>query len=225
MNYLGHFVFNHELCGLAREPYFAMGAALPDLWPRYSRTRRIRWNRVREFDAQSVCAGHLRDGLLNHIDTDRRFHSLPCFLRWHAALRKRLAADNVSGTVADFLAHVALELALDHRLICENPARGEDFYDLLAQCNTAAVERVMGEIRGAHVLGLAREIDAFIARRFLPRFRDPEVLVTVLRYIGGLTRVPMPASSTFLSAVSGALDLLEPGFVWSDMPGSGQARR
>ena len=43
MNYLSHYVYNHEICGLPCEPYFVMGVALPDLWLRYSRSRRIRW--------------------------------------------------------------------------------------------------------------------------------------------------------------------------------------
>ena len=217
MNYLGHFVFNHEICGVERLPYLIMGVALPDLWSRYSRSLRIRWNRVRGFEPRNSSEQTLKAGLLNHIEADRWFHGIPSFLKWNANLRGQLSSPDVSTAVADFLAHVALELVLDHRLVCDEPARGEDFYDLLAQCDSREVERIMGTILGQPLPGLAAEIDGFIDRRFLPRFRDTQTLAHVLQYIGGLTRVPMPAKEVFAAAIAGALERLEPARIWSDM--------
>ncbi|GAF97361.1 unnamed protein product, partial [marine sediment metagenome] len=76
MNYLGHYVYNHAICGLDRQPDFVLGVALPDLWPRFSRKRRIRWQAVHAANVRDPQARQLRAGLLNHVAVDRRFHAL-----------------------------------------------------------------------------------------------------------------------------------------------------
>ncbi len=71
MNYLSHFFFNHTVCGVEPEPYFAMGVLLPDLWLRFSRKRRIRWKAVRAASPTGARGQALRAGLLNHVELDR----------------------------------------------------------------------------------------------------------------------------------------------------------
>ena len=64
MNYLGGYVFNHGVCQVVPEPHFEMGVALPDLWPRFSRGRRIRWECVRQgcrCDPSAVWDGVTKD--------------------------------------------------------------------------------------------------------------------------------------------------------------------
>jgi hypothetical protein len=67
MNYLGHYVFNHERCRLDAQPYFVMGVALPDLWPQFSGTRRIRWGAVRRSPPLTTVRAPWPEPLMNKL--------------------------------------------------------------------------------------------------------------------------------------------------------------
>ena len=155
MNYLGHYVYNHTVCGLEPQPYFALGVVLPDLWPRFSRRRRIRWRAVRSATVSNPRVAQLRDGLLNHVAVDQRFHALPSFVRWQRELKQRVVGSVPHSAVIDFLAHVALELMLDHRVVREEPRAAEEIYDRIGSCSFDFVEQEIGLLGDVDARGLA----------------------------------------------------------------------
>ncbi len=214
MNYLGHYVYNHHVRRRAPEPYFVLGVALPDLWPRYSRRRRLRWRRVRQARPADATGRQLRAGLLNHVATDARFHALPCFNRWLGQLRG-LLDHQTPGLLADFAAHLAIELALDHHLARTLPHCAEEFYDQLSRCESRQAQTQVGALAGVATPGLAREIDAFITRRFLPRFAAFDTLPTVAAFVCSLLTLPRPITDQQWRRVLGAaVELVEPREVW-----------
>jgi len=222
VNYLGHYVYNHEICGLPAEPYFVLGVALPDLWPRFSRTRRIRWSQVRAAAAGELRAAQLRAGLLNHAATDRRFHTLPAFLEWQEEVGSRAGRGAVHPTVRDFLTHLAIELALDHLLVREDAGRAEDFYDRVAGCDPLLVERSLHVLAGVNAGGLGREIEAFVRRRFLARFAERQVPVAVMGFVLGLAGARSAAPAWLLGELfAAAAGLVQPARIWSEMRARG----
>ena len=167
MNYLSHFVFNHEVRDLPCESYFALGVVLPDLWMRFSRKRRIRWKAVRAAEPTNAVGRNLRAGLLNHIEADRLFHTAPVFLRWQRELKERVGADDIHPALVDFLAHAMLELALDHHLLHEDESLLPRFFDVLAGCDAElAAQRVGGAGRGRY--GWSRCSDQRVSGAALP---------------------------------------------------------
>lgn len=224
MNYLAHFVLNHEQRRLPRASYFAMGVALPDLWPRFSRRRRIRWQTVRQTRGQDAAAESLRRGLLNHVAADACFHELPCFHAWQRPLRALLRHGSVHGAVADFLAHVAVELALDHHLVLNDPHLPERFFQCLEHCDPQRVTDDVSRVGGVDACGLADEISAFITRRALSRYADPDVLVGVLHFLLDIVGVTeRPPNSTLREVVDVAIMQASPEAVWSDPTWSSSA--
>lgn len=218
MNYLGHYVFNHEVCRLEPEPYFVMGVALPDLWPRFSRRRRIRWRCVRDARPSDPSAVRLRDGLLNHATVDQRFHALPAFVDGQRELKARVAADGTHPALFGFLAHLALELALDRWVVREDRQRAEDFFDQLARCEPRAVEHAIGTIVGVDTRGLAEEVRGFVRRRFLANFARAETLVHVAQYILKLTVAGQtPPERLVRQLLETAVAVIEPSTIWSQM--------
>lgn len=219
MNYLSHYVYNHEILGLAPQPYFVMGVALPDLWSRYTRARRIRWKSVqacRPADDTDLC---LRAGLLNHVDADRRFHCLPAFLRMQRALKDQLAPAQLRSGLLDFFSHIAIELALDHALLRRRPGLADRFYDDLARCDRAEVETRVARLGAVDTTGLGDVIGAFVARRFLRWYAQPEGLMEATRLILSRTSVTVPADGRFLAELfERAIPLADPDAVWRELP-------
>ena len=219
MNYLSHYVWNHEVRGLPRAPYFAMGVALPDLWSRFSRTRRIRWAQVRATAPTPEPARALRDGLLNHVDADRRFHALPVFIRWMRTIKSTARdADAVHPALLDFLAHVALELALDRRLLERDDSLAIRFYRDLSDADALHTEQLAADITGVDTRGLAQIVQAFLARRFVLRYRCDDGLCDILQRVLRLTSVPIAAPADLVrETVRAACALAEPDAVWREL--------
>ena len=218
MNYLGHYVYNHAICRLEPQPYFVVGVALPDLWPRFSRKRRIRWQAVREATVSDPQARRLRDGLLNHVAVDQRFHALPSFLRWQRELKARVVGRTPHPVLMDFLAHLVLELVLDHRLICADSQVGEDIYDHIALCDPEVVEQRMGALGNVDARGLAQEIQDFVRERYLPRFARRDTLIRVVDSVLSLTKLrTIPSKSVVRELLDTAQGMVEPQIVWAEM--------
>jgi len=218
MNYLGHYVYNHVICQLEPQPYFVIGVALPDLWPRFSRKRRIRWQAVRAASVSDPQARQLRAGLLNHVAVDQRFHALPSFLGWQRELKARVVGQAPHPVLTDFIAHVALELVLDHRVICADAQVGEDIYDHMALCDPEVVEQWMGALGSVDARGLAREIQRFVRERYLPRFARRDTLIRVVDSVLGLTKLrTRPSKSVVRELLDAAQAIVEPEIVWAEM--------
>jgi hypothetical protein len=221
MNFLAHFYFNHHVCRLAQRPYFALGVALPDLWPRVSRRRRLRWSAVRAASSLVPPAADLRAGLLNHAETDRRFHAAPSFLRWQKRVRTQAAAGTGHPAVLEFVAHLAVELALDQHLLRAEPGLAREFYDTLALCDPQRAEPLAAAVGAVDARGLANELEAFLARRFLERYTDREALVAVMRFVLGLVGVqPGPPEGLLKAALGAAEDVAEPVQIWKELTGT-----
>lgn len=218
MNYLGHYVFNHDVCRLQPEPYFVMGVALPDLWPRFSRTRRIRWKCVRAAAPSDPQATRLRAGLLNHTDVDQRFHALPSFLGWQRELKACVPSDGMHPTLVDFLTHIALELTIDQVLLRENPQLADHFFDLLEVCDYAAVESHVGPLAGVSARGLKDLLGSFVGRRFLRHYTRREALIGVMRHTLGLTSIrQLPGDHLLCELLEHATELIDPPTVWGGL--------
>lgn len=221
MNYLSHYVYNHRVCGLEPEPYFAMGVALPDLWLRFSRKRRLRWRAVQAAQPATPEGERFRAGLLNHIATDRRFHTSLTFLRWQREIKTAVVADDVHPALVDFLVHMGIELALDYRLLLDDPGLVERFYDLLSGCDAGHVAQYAQEQGAVDTTGLDEVIRGFIRRRFIRRYRSDNGLAEVVRIVLSLVAIPSPPEQLVHDVLAAAVERARPEAVWEELPATG----
>ncbi|MCK4342394.1 MAG: hypothetical protein KAY37_11805 [Phycisphaerae bacterium] len=217
MNYLSHYVFNHRIRGLEPEPYFALGVVLPDLWLRYSRKRRIRWKAVRAATPTDAIDLSLRAGLLNHIEADRRFHTAPIFFRWQRELKTDVDATDIHPALVDFLVHMSIELALDHRLLRDDPNLVNWFYDVLAGCNPAVAAARVGVLGAVDTSGLGDVIAGFFKRRFIRCYREQSGLADAVRIVLSLANIPAPPDAFVADLLARAVELVEPAAVWPEL--------
>jgi hypothetical protein len=219
MNFLAHYYYNHHVRRLEPDPYFVMGVALPDFWARFSRKRRIRWKHVERARPAEPDQVRLRAGLLNHAEVDRRFHLLPCFLQWQRDIRARVADEHVGSILGDFLAHIAVELVMDQRLLRGQPELADTFYAQLEACDASAVELHAGVLAGVNTLGLADIVRAFVARRFLQRYASRDGLVDIVFRVLNLTTVrELPPAATVSAFMARADEVIRPAQVWKALP-------
>jgi hypothetical protein len=218
MNYLGHYVYNHTVCRLEPQPHFVVGVVLPDLWPRFSRRRRIRWRAVRDAAISDRRVSQLRDGMLNHVAVDQRFHALPSFVRWQRELKQRVMGDHPRSAMVDFLAHVALELMLDHHLAREQPRMAEEIYSRMGSCDFDFVEQEVGGLGDVDAQGLAQEMEGFISRRYLEQFAERDTLLRAIDFILSLTSIgAAPSRDTVLALLDLSDELVDVDTVWAEM--------
>lgn len=223
MNYLAHYVWNHRIRDLAPDPAFVLGAALPDLWLRYSRRRRLRWRVIEAARPADPQESRLRAGLLSHMHADRDFHALPVFAAWQRDVRNRVAPlpaeppGGIHPILIDFLIHAALELALDHHLLRAEPGLVGEFYGHVGRCDARWAAAAVGRLAAVETTGLDDVITAFVRRRFLSRYDTPAGLVEVLRIILSLADAP-PVPEPLLTAIADlACATADPRVVWSDL--------
>jgi hypothetical protein len=219
MNYLSHYVFNHDVCGLPREPWFAIGVVLPDLWVRFSRRRRIRWKLLRAAEPADDAERLLRAGLLNHVEADRRFHVLGVFLRWQRALKGPAVAawPDVHPALVDFVAHAGIELVMDHLLLRERPELADEFYGCITDCDPALVAARAGRLGHVDTDGLAEVIAGFCRRRFLTRYTALEHLVEVIHVVLTLAKLPTPPGELSREVLWRAVEIVDVGEVFREL--------
>ncbi len=217
MNYLSHYVYNHQVCGQAVQPYFVLGVALPDLWSRFSRSRRIRWRAVRAAEPQAPAAQRLRAGLLNHVDVDRAFHTAPTFLRWQRRLKDAISTDGVHPALVDFVVHAGVELALDHNLLRRQPDLADEFYDAVSACSPVDVAGHVSQLGDVDTAGLEDVLRQFFARRFLRSYRTPEGLVCAMQLVLGFIDVPQPPRAFIAEVFRQAVEMSDPAAVWPEL--------
>jgi hypothetical protein len=218
MNYLSHYVFNHDIVSLPVDPDFAMGVALPDIWPRFSRKRRLKWRAVRESTPPSAPSRQLRAGLLNHAEIDNRFHVTPSFLRWQRELKQLAPRDGLHPMVVDFLAHVSVEIALDYVLLKRAPDLTKRYYATLAEADPTATARRAGRIGAVDTRELENVIALFMEKRFLERYRTQEGLGYAVGGALSLTSLDIePPRAMIEDMLARACQCVEPETVWRDL--------
>jgi hypothetical protein len=220
MNFISHFYFNHYVQDIPPTPHFVLGVTLPDLWPQLSRKRRLKWGMI---EAQAPLGGRqgaLRAGLLNHVAADRVFHVADCFVRWQRAVKREVAeTTDVYHLLADFAAHLAVELALDHHLVRARPEVADQYYAVLGDACDARVEADVAAVGHVDASGLARLLGAFLRRRTFCGFADPEALYATARFVIGLTSLADRLTDGLVErAVDAAIRGVDPAQLWSRMP-------
>jgi len=220
MNFLAHFAFNHGPGGPAPDPYFVAGVTLPDLWPQLSRTRRLRWSVIRATPPRDSTDAALRAGLLNHVGVDRRFHTLPAFLIWQERVRADLDGGQMPAAARDFLAHLVVELALDRWLVGGDPDLPRRYYDLLARCDAAAIERRINRLAGVDARGLADVLRGFVERRFLCRLHEPDAPLRIVDFVLRLAGLAVPPE-TLRRVLGRAARCVDAALIWRALGASG----
>lgn len=115
----------------------------------------------------------ISEGWYRHVEIDKLFHSSDFFLNHAHALRRQL--DPVVAHLpirASFLAHIALELLLDHLLIDHTLVNANRLYEHLEQVQKSTIERYLRTIGEIDIERFLAFYERFVASRYILDYFD-----------------------------------------------------
>jgi len=180
MNFLSHFYFERQ----TSNDYIVMGMVLPDLiknankdWNLNPQKDEYLFRDVPDYDA-------LLTGWKRHLELDRLFHSSIFFKEQTAVLKQLILPALQTGPVKPFfLAHIGLELVLDHLLLTKTVIDTAKFYE---QLQGAGTDSLTGFLRLAGLPDQTRFdkfMDGFISSRYLFSYEKMENITYALNRI------------------------------------------
>ncbi len=130
MNFLSHFYFERNNI----DSHIVLGTVLPDL----VKNAHKEWNFYPQKNEALFTTDPIQNALLTgwkrHLEVDLFFHSSDFFFRETAKLKQLLLPILGDSNVRpSFLAHIGVELVLDHLLVLQNSVNINQFYDHLDQ--------------------------------------------------------------------------------------------
>ncbi|MBX2844835.1 MAG: hypothetical protein KTR13_01370 [Saprospiraceae bacterium] len=178
MNYFSHY----HILDNQESPFLTLGAILPDL----ARDAKPQYESLFEVKLPVGNNRDLQVGIWSHIESDKYFHNGDFFKTTTKEISAIIrGSEEVSLTkYTYFLAHILLELIIDHLLILKNPEQLVRFYQLISQTNDAEIASFIREhLPQYDVEFFLSKKEQFLKKQFLRDYSDTTTLVNVSYHI------------------------------------------
>lgn len=138
MNFFSHYYLDRQHA----QPYYILGALLPELFPGFN--QHLRKNML-QHQPETEEEQHLLHGIHQHYTIDAIFHNSD-FFKEQTSLIKNTILQNAQLVGLHyrtfFLAHITLELLIDRILIQIDLKEPKDFYQFLQEVNLKPIEQL-----------------------------------------------------------------------------------
>lgn len=180
MNFLSHFYFDR----LNTDSNVIMGVVLPDLVKNASKESNLYPQKNEFLFLGNSDEEALLDGWKRHLAVDLFFHSSEFFLEKTSEL-KHLILPIVEHTPVrpSFLAHIGLELLLDHLLIEHNLIQIHQFYDNLTAVKKESLSDFLAHCKLKNPEIFFKFLDQFISSKYLLSYQKLENISYALNKI------------------------------------------
>lgn len=169
MNFLSHYYF--ERYSPHSERIF--GALLPDLLKNVDKGYNFHPQRFEEQLLAHPKTAWVSEGWYRHVAVDKLFHASGFFLNHTHLLRRRLDPIVAHLPVrASFLAHISLELLLDHLLIDHTLVNPHRLYEHLTCIQKSTMEKYLRTIGVSDVERFYTFYDRFVSSRYILDYAD-----------------------------------------------------
>lgn len=180
MNFLSHFYFDRQTA----DANIVLGTILPDLLKNANKN----WNAHPQKNSiaftQEVGLNSLLTGWKRHLEVDLIFHSSTFFNKKMQELKQLLLPILEDSVVRpSFLAHIGVELLLDHLLIEHQKINIPDFYDKLDQVNRNDLNKFLQKCEIDDVDHFFKFFDSFKSSRYLLSYQKLENISYALQRI------------------------------------------
>lgn len=180
MNFLSHFYFERN----NPDENMVLGVVLPDFIKNAHKDYNLYPLRIEHlFKAQQQQQAIL-NGWRRHIEVDKLFHSSDFFMQHSSQLKQLILPTCENSPVKPFfLAHIGLELMLDHLLIAEGRVDVPAFYDQLAKSDQAALDDFLRACSLEDTAVFFKFLNNFISSRYLLSYQKIENISYALNRI------------------------------------------
>ena len=171
MNFLSHFYFERY----ATQPERVLGSLLPDLLKNVDKSYIFHPQKQEEQFFLHPQAQAISEGWYRHVEVDKLFHSSEFFLEHNHVLRKQLEPVLEGLPIrASFMAHIAIELLLDHLLIQHELVNVSRLYEHLEHVNLSTLRFYLKTLGVADVEGFMDFYDKFLSWRYIFEYKEVE---------------------------------------------------
>ncbi|MBI1307845.1 MAG: hypothetical protein GC181_14675 [Bacteroidetes bacterium] len=121
MNFLAHYYFDKK----TGEPYYNLGLLLPDLTRNFIKGARLK---PESTYLQNPVEKQISLGCLQHIQSDKVFHSWSGFLNLMDLSTEQMRSSGISIKRDWFVSHILVELVIDQWLLRKHPSLAIELY-------------------------------------------------------------------------------------------------
>lgn len=180
MNFLSHFYFDKE----NTDEHMVLGIVLPDLVKNAQKDGNLYPLKERELFVDDPFQRSILKGWARHIEVDNVFHSSEFFkLQTNVLKQMLLPILNGSPVKPFFLAHIGLELILDHLLTINNDININLFYDHLSKTDKDSVKEFLEKAGLQDTNVFFNFYNSFISSRYLLSYQKIENIAYALNRI------------------------------------------
>lgn len=164
MNFLSHYYFERY----AVEPEQVLGGLLPDLLKNVDKSYSFQLHKYGDVLKITPRFEAITEGWQRHVEVDRLFHGSPFFYKHTHQLRLIIEKDIADLPVrASFLAHIALELVLDYKLIAHDILKVGRLYEHLEHVDRKALSAYLAVLGGIDINRFYIFYDRFIESKYI----------------------------------------------------------
>lgn len=180
MNFLSHYYFER----LTHDANIVMGTVLPDLIKNASKESNLYPQKNEFLFKGNPDEENLLKGWKRHLAVDLYFHSSDFFLEKTALLKELIKPIVIDTPIRpSFLAHIGLELLLDHLLIEHNLIQVNHFYDKLIAVNPSSLTDFLEHCGLKNQIIFTKFMESFISSKYLLSYQKLENISYALNRI------------------------------------------
>jgi hypothetical protein len=180
MNFLSHFYFER-----ANDDHdMVMGVVLPDLVKNAHKEWNLNPQKQEEMFAAEKRHASILSGWKKHLEVDRLFHCSDFFREQTAIVKEMILPAVTVGPVKPFfLAHITLELVLDHLLLTSGTINVNTFYKQLSLANSRELQSFLTLAGIPDIAVFNSFLSGFISGKYLLSYQKPENISYALNRI------------------------------------------
>lgn len=180
MNFLSHFYFDRNNIN----SFIVLGTVLPDLIKNANKNWNLYPQKSEDLFDNDEQQNSILIGWKRHLQVDLLFHSSDFFNQQTAQLKKLLVPILQDSPVRpSFLAHIGVELLLDHLLVTHNKIDIAKFYDHLTQANNSQLFNFLKKCDIDDSTIFFNFYNSFISSRYLLSYQKLENISYALQRI------------------------------------------
>jgi len=169
VNFLSHFYFERYSTSAER----VLGTLLPDLLKNVDKQYNFQPQRYEEVFLANAVTSQILSGWYRHVEVDKLFHSSPYFMQHCHNLRKLLVPVLEGLPIRpSFMAHIAVELMLDHLLIREKMVNPLRLYEHLEAVPASVIKRSLGLLDTVDVPKFMDFYERFLSSRYIIQYAE-----------------------------------------------------
>lgn len=179
MNFFAHYHFYHKPNNI----WHNAGLLFPDLLRIFTKSQRISEKTIIIPHPENPNYVNLVDGIQNHFKADDIFHNWNWFKEKNHELALVMRESKLDIKRDWFLAHIFIELAIDHVLVTENESKVNDLYADLGSCNKQEWEFFFTKNNIDDFEIWFEGFNRFIKHRYIFTYKDTDNVIYALNRI------------------------------------------